>query len=786
MRVSDLAKELGVTNEDILAKLKTLHLKAKDGKQELNVAVIAVLRSALKGVAKPQAKKEKEITGQEKSAKEAKAKTPKEKKAKKETQEKQKEAKPSLSKKVEAQVTKTAKGKGALKEKKVSVKKPKVEKAQEGKKKEIKKEPVIEEVILKRPYSMKQRSRPFFAAPTSSSFKIEDKKKDTQNIAEHPETAQVKEVQEKAEGPLKEIEIACPISVKDLAVRLQQKPSVLLKSLMQKGFFANINQSLDEELVKKMAEEFGFALIKVKSREEQIIDFHKLQGEDPKLLKPRAPIVTFMGHVDHGKTSLLDKIRKSKLTDKEHGGITQHIGAYSVTLPKGKITFLDTPGHEAFTSMRARGAHITDLVVLVVAAEEGIMPQTEEAIDHARAANVPIIVALNKIDKKNADPDLVKKQLVKKDLTPEDWGGKTVVAGVSALTGEGIDTLLEMILLEAELLELKANYEKKATGIVVEAELCHGKGPLATVIVHNGVLKEGDVIIAGPHYGKIKAMLDDHKRSIKEAGPSDPAEVLGLSGVPEAGEIFYVVEDERKAKEISDQRQQQLRHKKMQSTGKITLEDLYAQIQAGTIKELRIILKADVQGSLEAVKENLDKITTKDVQIKFIHTGMGLINSSDVILAAASDAIILGFNVDVDPRAQQELEKNPVDVRTYRIIYDAIKDIKNALEGLLEPKLKKKFLAKIEVRQVFKLSRSGIIAGCFVQKGKIHRKAKVDVLRNGEVVFSGSISSLKRFKDDVRDVGEGFECGISLENYSEIQAGDIIEAYEIEKIARTL
>ena len=596
-------------------------------------------------------------------------------------------------------------------------------------------------------------------------------------------------VEEKIFDPrslLPPLEVKIPIAVKDFAVKLQQKQGVVLKKLMEMGIFANINQHLNEEAIRTIAAGFGYSIIKTKTQEEQLIDVHKTLEEDPQFLKSRAPVVTFMGHVDHGKTSLLDKIRKTKIADEEHGGITQHIGAYTVNYPKGKITFLDTPGHEAFTAMRARGAHITDVVVLVVAADEGIMPQTIEALDHARAAGVPIVIALNKIDKPNADSDRVKKQLADRDLLPEDWGGKTIVVGVSAITGEGIDRLLEMILLEAELLELKANYEKKASGIVVDAHMSQGKGALATVIVQNGTLQEGDVIVVGSLFGRIRAMFDDREKPVKEAGPSMAAEILGLPGVPEAGDVFYVVESEKQAREITLQRQEQTKAQKMQATSKITLEDLYAQIQAGKIKELSVIMKTDVQGSMEALIDSLKKIPSDEVQVKFIHTGIGDINASDVILADASNAIIIGFQVSVDARAKQELEKHPVDVRTYRIIYDAVNDIRNALEGLLEPKTKKKFLSRIEVRQVFKLSKSGMVAGCFVQKGKVIRKANVDILRNGQVVFSGSIGSLKRFKDDVREVAEGMECGISIHNFDKVEPGDTIEAYELEKIARKL
>jgi translation initiation factor IF-2 len=570
-------------------------------------------------------------------------------------------------------------------------------------------------------------------------------------------------------------------------VGINQKMNVVLKKLLNMGVFANINQNLGEELVGKLAHSFGFNVIKSKTQEEELIDVHQHQKDDPASLKPRAPVVTFMGHVDHGKTSLLDRIRSAKVADSEHGGITQHIGAYSVKSSNGgNITFLDTPGHEAFTAMRARGAHVTDVVVLVVAADDGVMPQTQEAIAHARAANVPIVVALNKIDKKAADPDRVKKQLSELDLMSEDWGGKVGVVAVSALTGEGIDKLLERILLEAEILELRANPNKKALGIVIEAHMSKGKGAIASLIVQSGTLREGDAIVIGPLHGKVKALFDDHGSPIKEAGPSMPVEILGLSEVAAAGEIFYAVEDEKKAKEIAETRQEKLKNEKLSGTAKISLEELYSQIQQGEIKELRVVIKADVQGSLEALKESLGKIPSDEVKLRFIYAAVGDVNASDVVLANASNAIIIAFQVGIDTKARQELENNPVDVREYRIIYDAVEDLRKALEGLLSPKLKRHFVGRAEVRNVFKLSSSGIVAGCYIQKGKIRNKIQAEVLRNGDVVHTGHISTLKRFKDDVKEVAEGFECGITVSHFDTIAVGDVIEAYDIESIARKL
>lgn len=590
-----------------------------------------------------------------------------------------------------------------------------------------------------------------------------------------------------AAGPILDVEIPIPVTVKDFAVRVNQKMNVVLKRLLDMGVFANINQNLGEDLVNKLAVSFGINVIKLKSQEEQVVDLHQQEKDDPASLKPRAPVVTFMGHVDHGKTSLLDRIRSARVAHGEHGGITQHIGAYSVPTAGGSsITFLDTPGHEAFTAMRARGAHITDMVVLVVAADEGIMPQTEEAIDHARAAGVPIVVAMNKIDKKTADPDKVKKQMAEHDLLPEDWGGKVGVVGVSALTGVGIDELLERILLEAEVLELRANPDKKASGIVIEAHLSKGKGAIASLIVQTGTLKEGDAVVVGPYAGKVKALLDDHERPIKSAGPSMPVEILGLSEVPAAGDMFYVVADEKTARDIAAVRQEKIKHEKLAGSARVSLEELYAQIQEGHIKELRVVIKGDVQGSLEALKESLSKIPTNEVKLRFMHVAAGDVNASDVILALASQAIIIAFNVGIGPKAKEELEKSPVDVRQYRIIYDAVEDVRKALEGMLAPKLKRHFIGRVDVRNVFKLSSKGIVAGCYVTKGKIRNKAQVEVLRNGVVVHTGHISTLKRFKDDVKEVTENFECGITVSNFDQVQVGDVIEAFDIESIARKL
>ncbi|MDD5355850.1 MAG: translation initiation factor IF-2 [Candidatus Omnitrophica bacterium] len=585
---------------------------------------------------------------------------------------------------------------------------------------------------------------------------------------------------------LKPLELDLPITVKDLANKIEEKSTILIKYLIEKQkVFVTINQVLNEDVVKRTLEHFGFEYKKIMTDEETLLKSHRIYENRERL--PRPPVITLMGHVDHGKTSLLDAIRRSHVVDKEYGGITQHVGAYEVETKKGKITFLDTPGHEAFTAMRARGANITDIVILVVAADDGVMPQTEEAIDHAKAAGVSIVVAINKIDKQGVDLDKVKRQLSKYDLSPEDWGGKTITVGVSAKTGQGIDELLNMILLEAEMLELKAVYDALASGVVVEAKISKGKGFIATVLVQSGTLKTGDNMICGTHYGKIRAMSNSFGQRVDSVTPGLAVEISGLSGLPQAGEKFYILDDDKKLKEIVNERQAQARQERISPEPKhISLDDLYAKIQKGEVKELNLILKADVQGSLEAIRQSLSKLLTAEVQLNILHLGVGQINSSDVILAEASNAIIIGFNVDADSKAKELAANEKVDIRTYRIIYELLAEIKAALEGMLAPRIKKIFMGKALVRKVFNLSKSGLVAGCFVQKGKITRQALVVLMRDGQPVFEGNISALKRFKDDVREVAEEFECGISLGGFSDYKEGDIIEAYTVEKIARTL
>jgi translation initiation factor IF-2 len=567
-------------------------------------------------------------------------------------------------------------------------------------------------------------------------------------------------------------------------VKLNAKPNDIIVKLMKRKIMATINQSLDLEAANIIAADYGYELERLPTPEEEM--FKSLEAEDKTKLVARAPVITLMGHVDHGKTSLLDAIRKSSLTENESGGITQHIGAYEVAMGKGHVTFLDTPGHEAFTAMRSRGAQATDIVILVVAADDGIMPQTLEAIDHARAAGVPIVVALNKIDKPQADPDKVKKQLMQADLTPEDWGGKTITLGVSAKTGKGIDELLEMLLLEAELLELKADPTRPARGIVIEGKLSKGGGPIATVLVQSGTLRPGDIVIAGSHLGKVRAMINDLGHRINEAPPSKPVEILGLDGVPQAGDQFFVINDEKLAKEIVARRQQEEKNIQMQPVKRITLEDLSQQVKEGKVKELKLIVKGDVQGSVEALVSSLKGLETRDIKLDIVHSGATSINDSDVMLAAASNAIIIGFHVELTPEAEAKVKLESVDVRLYRVIYEAIADVRSAMEGLLEPRVEEIFLGRAEVRQVFKVSKTGTIAGCFVVKGKITRGVVCRLTRGKDKVYEGKIASLKRFKDDVKEAAEGFECGIGLDKFDAINAGDVIDAFELRKTARKL
>ena len=549
------------------------------------------------------------------------------------------------------------------------------------------------------------------------------------------------------------------------------------------GVMATINQEIDVDTITLVSEEFGVT-VEYKEEVDQAA-FEEIEETDaPEDLKERPPVVTIMGHVDHGKTTLLDTIRHTNVTATEAGGITQHIGAYQVEVSGKKITFLDTPGHAAFTAMRARGAQVTDITVLVVAADDGVMPQTIEAINHAKAADVPIIVAVNKIDKPEANPERVKQQLSEHGLVPEEWGGETIYVPVSALKGEGIDELLEMILLVAEVQELKANPDKRARGVVIEAELDKNRGPVATVLVQNGTLRVGDALVAGNYFGKVRAMINDRGRRVKEATPSTPVEILGLSDVPNAGDAFMVFEDEKQAREIADIRAERQRQKELKVQTRITLDDLYKQIQEGDVKELNIIIKGDVQGSVEALRGGLEKIDVEGVRVKIIHSGVGAITESDIILASASNAIVIGFNVRPEPNARAMAEQEKVDLRLHRVIYDVIEEIESAMKGMLDPEYEEKVVGTAEVRQIFKVSKVGTIAGCYVTSGKVVRDGKARLIRDGVVIHEGEVDTLRRFKDDVREVAQGYECGMTLKNFNDIKEGDIIEIYVVEEVER--
>ena len=600
------------------------------------------------------------------------------------------------------------------------------------------------------------------------------RKKTKKQIAEEKAKAE----QEFAENTI--LEIGETITVKELADMLKKPYSDVIKNLMFLGVMAAVNQEIDYDTAAKICDKYE--ILCEKKEETSELESLNIEEEAEENLEKRPPIITVMGHVDHGKTSLLDAIRKAKVTDSEAGGITQHIGAYTVEVNGEKITFLDTPGHEAFTAMRARGAQITDVVILVVAADDGIMPQTKEAISHCKAANVPMVVAINKIDRPNANIDRVKQELTEYGLVSEDWGGDTICVPVSAKKGENIGQLLEMVLLTAEMLELKANPNRKAKGTVIEAKLDKGRGAVASLLVQSGTLSVGDSILVGTTYGRIRAMFDDEGKKIKSAGPSIPVEILGLSEVPAAGDRFNEVKDEKTARSMAEARKDKIKQENFHN--RVSLEDLYNQIKEGTVKELDVIVKADVQGSVEAIRQSLEKLSTDDVKVRVIHGGVGAITETDTTLATASNAIIIGFNVRPDSNATAAAERDGVDIKTYRVIYDAIDDVKSAMIGMLEPEYKEVILGKAEVRETYKISNVGTIAGCYVLDGKVKRNCDVRIIRDGIVILEGKLGSLKRFKDDVKEAAAGYECGLSIEKFNDLKEGDIIESFEMEAIKR--
>ena len=582
-----------------------------------------------------------------------------------------------------------------------------------------------------------------------------------------------------------EVHVPETITVAELAHKMAVKASEVIKHLMKLGQMVTINQPLDQDTAMIVVEEMGHKAVVAALDDAEAFTDDEVQQQHAEAL-PRAPVVTVMGHVDHGKTSLLDYIRRAKVASGEAGGITQHIGAYHVETPRGVVSFLDTPGHEAFSAMRARGANATDIVILVVAADDGVMPQTKEAIKHAKAAGVPIVVAINKIDKPDANPERVKNELVVEEVIPEEFGGSSPFVSVSAKTGQGIDELLEQVLLQAEVLELKAPVDAMAKGLVIEARLDKGRGPVATILVQSGTLKTGDVVLAGQTYGRVRAMLDENGKTIKTAGPSIPVEIQGLTEVPQAGDEFMILADERRAREIATYRAGKFRNTKLAKQQAAKLENMFTDISAGEVKMVPIIVKADVQGSQEALAQSLLKLSTDEVKVQMVYTAVGAISESDVNLAIAAKAVIIGFNTRADAGARKLAENNGVDIRYYDIIYDAVDDLKLAMSGMLTPDKKEEVIGTAEIRQVLKVSKIGSIAGCMVTSGVVRRTAKLRLLRGNMVIYTGELDSLKRFKDDAKEVKENFECGLTIKNYNDIQEGDALEFYEIREIARTL
>lgn len=817
VRIYELAKKIGVPNKDVMAELSKLGVEVKTHSSGIDAEMAKKVEAIFRGKAKPQkaerarpdARKAEPV--RKEKAEPARAAKPEVKAA---VEEPKKEPKKEIRKEVKA------KGKAEIKKEAKEVKEtvqeaaPKeeireaVEEEEKGEvlpvaEEKAPEEPVtpLEEAEMKVPDRFKKdietekvekfKAKPAMQRAFQAVRKIEPKK--WHEVKSFRKTGRDRPGQKVADKPLppqitaprkKTLKIHEGMTVKEFAELISVKSPDVIKKFMELGYMPTINQPVDLDAALLVAEGFGVKL-EVSSEDEEPV-MEEVAVDDAALVH-RPPVVTIMGHVDHGKTSLLDAIRETKVTETEAGGITQHIGAYKVTLKDKEIVFLDTPGHEAFTSLRARGAKVTDVVVLVVAADDGVMPQTVEAIDHAKAANVPIVVAINKIDKPEANPSKVKNDLAVHGIVSEEWGGKDIFVEVSAKKRMGIEQLLEMILLQAEIMELKAEPHRLSKGTIIEARLDRGRGPVATVLVQNGTLKVGDYFLSGTNYGKVRALVDDTGKRIYEAGPSTPVEVIGFSDVPTAGDIFTAVDDEKKARQIAMTRQQKQRLAEMARARKLTLDDVYAKIKDGEIRELNIIIKGDVQGSVEALREAFEQIIHAAVKVKVIHSSVGGINESDVMLAAASNAIIIGFNVRPEAKAYQLAEKEGVDIRHYNIIYEAIEDIRKALEGLLEPTLKEKILGRAEVRQTYQVSRLGTIAGSYVLDGVISRACEgVRIIRDSIVVYDGKLASLKRFKEDVREVQAGYECGIMIENYNDLKTGDILENYIIEKIAAKL
>ncbi len=785
-RVQDVAKELGVKPKKIIEFLEEWSPR-EDGKGWSNFHLLEdfQLEMIYQEFGEPKEKKEK---------KKETAVAVEEKAAPPQTVPEEEEEKVEISGKPIEEVVAEALGKGTTEKEKPreEIRPPRPERKPEERRRrpvrEFRKAPPKTEVkkteeAPKKPEEKKEEPRTVEEKKKLSKEEEQILRKLQQQM-EKEKKKEEKKQKEKKEEEIKIIEIEEGITVRELAQLLGVPPNKIIGELLKKGILATINQSVPAETAVEIAESYGF-LAEVKKEEAEEILIEEIEDR-PEDLEPRPPIVVVMGHVDHGKTTLLDTIRRTNVAEKEKGGITQHIGASQVKLPDGRtVTFLDTPGHEAFTTLRARGAQITDIAVLVVAADDGVMPQTIEAINHARTFNVPIIVAVNKIDKPGADPMKVRRELSEQGLIPEDWGGDTIFVDVSAKTGQGVEQLLEMITLMADILELKANPNKRAKGVIIETRLDKKKGPTATVIVQEGTLRVGDIFVAGVTHGRVRAMFDDKGRQLKSAGPSTPVEVLGFEELPVAGDTLIVVESERKARELAEKIRERREREEKHAQG-VRLEDIYRRIEAGEAKELRLIVKADTMGSLEALRKSLEELSTEEVAVRVIHGAVGGITENDVMLAKASSAIVVGFNTRPDPKARELMEKEKVDVRTYGIIYQVIDDVKKALQGLLEPVEREEILGSAEVRATFKIKKVGTVAGCYVLEGKIQRGARARLIREGVVVYDGRVETLKRFKEDVQEVQRGYECGIKLKDFNDVKVGDLIECYEIKLEQRSL
>ena len=777
IRINKLALELNVQNDRILDALKDMGQAVKNYMSSIDDKTADEIRELF--TPKPPSKKVTPKTTKKSTTKKITTKS-KSKKTKATTKKEPSEKK---APKVKPKTAKTTKKKSTT-----TLKKTKVAKttSKPPTKDQAKQEPikVFKKTGLKitkheeKPAEVEKKPAATKDKPAASQKKLAEEKSEKKTPTEPPKPEQLPtEVKEEA---FEIAQLPENIMIRDLAEKLRCSPNDIIKELMGLGVMATINQSLSFEVASKVADQRGFEVELIKDK--SAIDFEEEEKENPKDLCNRPPIVTIMGHVDHGKTSLLDAIRKTNVTEAEAGGITQHIGAYRAKIKDQFITFLDTPGHEAFTAMRARGAQVTDIVILVVAADDGIKPQTKEAIDHAHAGNVPILVAINKIDKPEAKPEEVKKQLAEVGLLPEDWGGQTMFTEVSAIQETGIEHLLELVLLQAEIMELKANPTLRPQGIVIESKLDKGRGPVATVIVQKGTLTVGQPFVVGPYFGKVRALINDSGNKTPKATPAMPVEIVGMPEVPQPGDKFYVVEDERKARQYSEMRLKKRREVQLAESAKVTMEDLHDQIAEGKIKVLNLIVKADTQGSIAAVQEAFSKLETEEIRFKIIHDGVGGITESDILLSSASNAITIGFNVRPTDKADELAMREKIDVRLYSVIYEAIEDMKKALEGLLAPKFKELIIGRAEVREVFNLPKIGSIAGCHVSQGKMERNLEARLIRDSVVVYQGKILSIRRFKEDVKEVQQGYDCGLSLENFQDIKQGDVVEPYILEEI----